>query len=89
MLKAADELEESAFYYLGLIEEKGYLGIPDKEKALYYYTFGADLEDIKCMDKLSDIYEDMPDLDIDKEGEPGEDDEYYFDLSEKPSSLRN
>ena len=89
LLKAADELEESAFYYLGLIEEKGYLGIPDKEKALYYYTFGADLEDIKCMDKLSDIYEDMPDLDIDKEGEPGEDDEYYFDLSEKPSSLRN
>ncbi|MBR6473507.1 MAG: SEL1-like repeat protein [Firmicutes bacterium] len=89
--KAADDSEDMAYYYLGLIEEKGYRGIPDIEKAIYYYTAGADLDNVRCMDKVSDLAGEMADFEIENDinDEDEEEDTFVFDLSEKPGGLRS
>ena len=89
-LKASDMGLGDAFYYLGLMAEKGMLREPDEEKAEFYYSQGADFDDRRCMDKMIELFGGLEDDDEDDDDyEDPEDDPYIFDFSKGPRDLRS
>ncbi|MDD7408830.1 MAG: tetratricopeptide repeat protein [Anaerovoracaceae bacterium] len=48
--------KKGACYFLAVYEEKGIFGAPDPEKAIEYYTEGAEDGDFRCYRELGRIY---------------------------------
>ena len=93
-LKASEESEESAYYYLGLYAEKGYLQGPDMDLAEYYYDLGMGLDDKKCTEKMHELFgfETEEDDDVDDEDDDDDDDRFdpfIFDFSKGPGGMRS
>ena len=51
-------------------------------------AIGADMDNPRCMDKMSELYGDEPEIEVD-DNEEEEEEDYIFDLSEKPRGLRS
>ncbi len=89
-LKAAeDAIEPEAYYYLGLMAEKGMKGEPDLEKAEYYYNQGADFESEKCRDKMIELFGGYEEDGSEEAETDDEEDPYIFDFSKGPRNLRS
>lgn len=89
-LKAAeDAMEPEAYYYLGLMAEKGMKEEPDLEKAEYYYNQGADFESEKCRDKMIELFGGFEEDGSEETESDDEEDPYIFDFSKGPRNLRS
>lgn len=89
-LKAAeDAMEPEAYYYLGLMAEKGMKEEPDLEKAEYYYNQGADFESEKCRDKMIELFGGFEEDGSEETETDDEEDPYIFDFSKGPRNLRS
>lgn len=89
-LKAAeDAMEPEAYYYLGLMAEKGMKEEPDLEKAEYYYNQGADFESEKCRDKMIELFGGFEEDGSEERETDDEEDPYIFDFSKGPRNLRS